>query len=85
MLFSLTFIKGIKEKINDLESESDIFPQNEGKIGKYELTPVVKALTNCALTPIELHQTQLLQPAKKHISSIISPGLFQQLLFFLPF
>ena len=32
-----------------LESESDIFPQNEGKVGKSELTPVVKALTNCAL------------------------------------
>ena len=43
------FTKGIKAKRNELESESDIFPQNEGKVGKSQLTPVVKALTNCAL------------------------------------
>ena len=41
--------KGIKAKLNELESESDIFPQNEGKVGKSELTPVVKALNNCAM------------------------------------
>ena len=34
------FTKGIKAKLNDLESESDIFPQNEGKVGKSELTPL---------------------------------------------
>ena len=49
MLFFPIFTKGIKAKLNELESESDIFPQNEGKVGKSELTPVVKALTNCAL------------------------------------
>ena len=49
LLFFPIFIKGIKEKLNDLESESDIFLQNEGKVGKSELTPVVKALTNCAM------------------------------------
>ena len=52
MLFSPIFTKGIKAKLNELESESDIFPQNEGKVGKSELTPVVKALTNCALAKI---------------------------------
>ena len=49
MLFGSIFTKGIKAKLNELESESDIFPQNEGKVGKSELTPEVKALTNCAL------------------------------------
>ena len=47
------FTKGIKAKLNVLESESDIFPQNEGKVGKSQLTPVVKALTNCALVGIQ--------------------------------
>ena len=47
--FSPFFIKGIKAKLNELESESDILPQNEGKVDKSELTPLVKALTNCAL------------------------------------
>ena len=51
MLFFSIFTKGIKAKLNESESESDIFPQNEGKVGKTELTPVVKALTNCALAP----------------------------------
>ena len=50
MLFAPIFTKGIKAKLNELESESDIFPQNEDKVGKSELTPVVKALTNCALS-----------------------------------
>ena len=49
MLFAPIFTKGIKAKLNELESESDIFPQNEGKVDKSELTPVVKALTNCAM------------------------------------
>ena len=49
LLFFPIFTKGIKAKLNELESESDIFPQNEGKVGKSEMTPVVKALTNCAL------------------------------------
>ena len=49
MLFPPVFTKGINAKLNELESESDIFPQNEGKVGKSELTPVVKALTNCAV------------------------------------
>ena len=53
-LFFPIFTKGIEAKLNDLESESDILPQNKGKIGKSELTPVVKALTNCAR---EKHQT----------------------------
>ena len=48
------FTKGIKAKLNELESESDIFPQNEGKVGKSELTPVVNALTNCALCRVAL-------------------------------
>ena len=43
LLFFPIFSKGIKAKLNDLESESDIFPQTEGKVGKSELTPVVKA------------------------------------------
>ena len=54
MLFAPIFTKGIKAKLNELESESDIFPQNEGKIDKSELTPVVKALTNCALMQLML-------------------------------
>ena len=49
LLFFPIFTKGIKAKLNDLESESDFSPQNEGKVGKSELTPVVKALTNCAM------------------------------------
>ena len=49
MLFAPIFTKGIKAKPNALESESDFFPQNEGKFGKSELTPVEKALTNCAM------------------------------------
>ena len=49
MLFAPIFTKGIKAKLNELESESDIFPQNEDKVDKSELTPVVKPLTNCAL------------------------------------
>ena len=49
MLLTPILTKGIKAKLNELESESDIFPQNEGKVGKSELTPVVKALTNCAM------------------------------------
>ena len=36
LLFFPIFTKGIKAKLNDLES--DDFPQNEGKVGKYELT-----------------------------------------------
>ena len=48
-LFFPIFTKGIEAKLNELKSESDIFPQNEGKVGKSELTPLVKALTNCAL------------------------------------
>ena len=47
-IFSI-FIKGIKAKLIEIESESDIFTQNEGKVGKSELTPLVKVLTNCAL------------------------------------
>ena len=50
LLFPI-FTTGIKAKLNKLESERDIFPQNEGKDGKSELTPVVKALTNCVLEP----------------------------------
>ena len=50
------FTGGIKAKLNWLESESDIFPQNEGKVGKYELTPVIKALTNCVLLWILYNQ-----------------------------
>ena len=46
MLFLPIFTKGIKAKLNELESESDIFPQNEGKVGKSELIPVVKAFNN---------------------------------------
>ena len=48
--FPPIFTKGIKAKLTELESESDIFPQNEGKVGKSELTPLEKALTNCAMT-----------------------------------
>jgi len=48
LLFFPIFTKGTKAKNNELESESDIFPRNEVKVGKSELTPVVKALTNCA-------------------------------------
>ena len=32
LLFFAIFIKGIKAKLNELESESDIFPQNEAKL-----------------------------------------------------
>ena len=39
MLFFPIFIKGIKEKLNDLESESDIFPQDEGKVGESDSPP----------------------------------------------
>ena len=49
LFFSSIFTKGIKAKLNELESESEIFPQNEGKVGKSELTPVEKALTNCSI------------------------------------
>ena len=49
LIFFPIFKKGSKAKFNELESESDIFPQNEGKDGKSEFTPVVKALTNCAV------------------------------------
>ena len=49
MLFFLIFTKGFKAKLNELESESDIFPRNEGKFSKSQLTPVVKTLTNCAM------------------------------------
>ena len=49
MLLFPIFTKGIKANLNELESESDIFPQNEGKDGKSGFTPVVKALTNCAV------------------------------------
>ena len=49
LLFFLIFTKGFKAKLNELESESDIFPRDEGKVSKSQLTPVVKALTNCAL------------------------------------
>ena len=48
MQFFTIFTKGMKAKLNELESEIDIFPQNEGN-EKSKLTPVVKALTNCAL------------------------------------
>ena len=47
------FTQGIRAKLNELESESDIFLQNEGKVGKSELTPVVKAITNRALINFE--------------------------------
>ena len=30
---------GCKEKLNDLESESDIFPQDEGKVGESDSPP----------------------------------------------
>ena len=40
LLFFSILTKGIKAKLNELESESDIFPQNEGKVGKSELTPL---------------------------------------------
>ena len=53
LLFFPIFTIGIKAKLNELESESDIFPQTEGEVGKSELTPVVKALTNCALSDDE--------------------------------
>ena len=46
---SSIFTNKIKAKLNELESESNVFLQNEGKDGKSELTPVVKALTNCAM------------------------------------
>ena len=49
LIFFPIFTKGIRAKFNELESESDIFPHNEGKVGNSELTPVVKALTNCAI------------------------------------
>ena len=38
LLFFTIFTKGIKAKLNKLESESDIFPQDEGKVGKSEFT-----------------------------------------------
>ena len=59
MLFFPNFSKGIKAKLNELESESGIFPQNEGKDGKSELTPVVKALTNCALHCKDFRQNSI--------------------------
>ena len=40
LLFFPIFTKGITAKLNALKSESDIFPQNEGKVGKSELTPL---------------------------------------------
>ena len=50
LLFFPIFTKGLRAKLDKLESESDIFPQHEGKVGKSQLTPVVKALTNCAMS-----------------------------------
>ena len=52
LLFFPILTKGIKAKLNELESESNVFLQNEGKDGKSELTPVVKALTNCAMLDV---------------------------------
>ena len=46
------FLLKVLAKLNDLESESDIFPQNKVKVGQSELTPVEKALTNCALLAV---------------------------------
>jgi len=63
LLFFPIFTKGIKAKLNELESESDIFPQNEGKVGKSELTPVVKALTNCAVVREKVKALLLLASA----------------------
>ena len=40
LLFFLILIEGIKAKLNELEIESDIFPKNEGKVGRSELTPL---------------------------------------------
>ena len=40
LLFLPIFTKRFKAKLNELESESDIFPGNEGKVGKSELTPL---------------------------------------------
>ena len=56
MLFFPISTKETKAKLTELESESDIFPQNEGKVGKSELTTLVKALTNCAL--MAFHRTR---------------------------
>ena len=38
--FFLILTKGIKAKLNELESDSDIFPYNEGQSWKTELTAV---------------------------------------------
>ena len=38
MQFFSNSTKGIKAKLNELKT--DIFPQNEGKVGKSELTPL---------------------------------------------
>ena len=45
----LLFIQTQTSKHQGCIHKSDIFPQNEGKDGKSELTPVVMALTNCAM------------------------------------
>ena len=49
LLLFLIFTKGIKAKLNELESESDISPQNEGKDGKSELTPCSKGLNQLCI------------------------------------
>ena len=64
LLFFPIFAKGIKAKSIELESESDISPQNEGKVGKSELTSVVKALTNCAMVEWCM---QFIYQNKKHV------------------
>ena len=40
LLFFPIFHKGIKAKLNELESESDILPYNEGHSWETELTPL---------------------------------------------
>ena len=49
MLFFLIFTKGILAKPNELESESDIFPQNEGQNCQIWIGHFQWALTNSAL------------------------------------
>ena len=40
VFFLLIFTKGIKTKLIELESESEIFPYNEGQSWETELTPL---------------------------------------------
>ena len=46
------FTKGILANLNELESESDIFPQNEGQSWQIWIDPSKWALTYSALTQI---------------------------------